>query len=135
MSNENVEAVRRTCEAWERGDIEAWLEAFHPDIVWDTTHFEGWLEGAVYQGRDAVRRFLVDEWRASWGRYEACVEELADAGDRVLVLWVQRMTGAGSGVPVALDSAQVCSVRRGKVARVDNYTDRGEALRAVGLMA
>ena len=55
MSNENVEAVRRTCEAWERGDIEAWLEAFHPDIVWDTTHFEGWLEGAVYQGRDAVR--------------------------------------------------------------------------------
>jgi ketosteroid isomerase-like protein len=133
VSEENAEAVRRTCEAWERGELETWLETLHPDVVWDTTHFEGWLEGAIYRGRDAVRHFLVDEWRGSWDRYEARVEEVADAGDRVLVFWSQRMVGAGSGVPVVLDSAQVCTVRDGKLARVDNYTDRAEALKAVGL--
>jgi ketosteroid isomerase-like protein len=113
--------------------VEAWLDALHPDVVWDTTHFEGWLEGAVYEGRAEVRRFLFDEWRASWDRYEARVEEVVDAGDRVFALWSQRMVGAGSGVPVVLDSAQICTVRDGKLARIDNYTDVAEARKAARL--
>jgi ketosteroid isomerase-like protein len=133
VSQENVEVVRRVCEAWERGDLENWLETLHPEIVWDTTHFKGWLEGAAHEGRDEVRRFLVDEWRGSWDRYEARVDQIADAEDRVLVLWSQRMVGPGSGVPVILDSAQVRSVRAGRLARIDNYTDQAEAFKAVGL--
>ena len=133
MSQENVELVRMGCEAWERGDMEAWLETLHPDVVWDTTHFEGRLEGAVYQGRDAVRRFAVDEWRATWDRYDSRAEQIVEAGDRVLVFWSQNMVGAGAGVPVQLDSTQVCDVRDGRVVRIDNYTDRAEALKAVGL--
>jgi hypothetical protein len=30
MSRENVEAVRRNMDAWNRGDIDAWVEASHP---------------------------------------------------------------------------------------------------------
>jgi ketosteroid isomerase-like protein len=35
MSQENVEIVRRCCEAFNRGDYEAALDALDPDIEWD----------------------------------------------------------------------------------------------------
>ena len=133
MSQENVEVVKNASEAWERGDLEAWLEALHPDVVWDSSRFAGLLEGSVYQGRDEVRAFLLDEWRASWDLYEARVEDIVDAGDRVLVLWSQRMVEAGSGIPLEVHTAQLCSVRDGKVIRMDNFTDSGEARKAEGL--
>jgi ketosteroid isomerase-like protein len=133
MSRENVEVVRTGCEAWARGDLDAAVQIWHPDVEWDTTHFEGWLENQVYRGRDEVRRFLEDEWLSSWDSYEAGVDQFIEAGDRVVAFWWQRMVGRGSGVPVELDSAQVWTLQDGLVLRIDNYTDRGEALEAAGL--
>jgi ketosteroid isomerase-like protein len=132
MSQQNVDLVRSSCEAWLRGDSDA-FESMDPEVEWDTTHFEGWMEKAVYRGRDEVRRFLAEEWLASWDGYEAGIDDLLDAGDRVLVLWWQRMVGREGGVPVALDSAQVWSIRDGRIMRIDNYTDRSEAFEAAGL--
>jgi ketosteroid isomerase-like protein len=133
MSQANVEVVRKACEAWERGELETWLGALHPEVVWDSSRFAGWEEGAIYRGRNQVRAFLVDDWRASWHRYDALVEEIADVGDRVLVLWWQRMVDAAGGTPIEVRSAQVCSVGDGLICRMDNYTDRAEALNAVEL--
>ena len=133
MSQQSVEIVKSSCEAWASGDLDAWLAMLHPQVVWDTTRFEGWEEGTLYRGRDEVRSFLVDEWLASWESYEARVEEVADAGDSVLVLWCQRMVEAEGGAPIAVESAQICRVRDGKVIRIDNYIDRTEALAAAGL--
>jgi ketosteroid isomerase-like protein len=95
--------------------------------------FESWVENEVYRGRDEVRRFL-EEWLASWDRdrYEASFA-LLDKEEQVVVLWSQRMAGRGSSAPVTLDSAQVQTLRDGKISRIDNYTDPNEALEAVGL--
>jgi len=133
VSQENVEVVRKSCEAWARGDPAAWLTTLDPDIVWDSRRFEGWFEGSVFRGIDEVRGFLVDAWLASWDRYEARVEEIADAGGRVLVLWRQSMVALGGGVPLVVHTAQLCSVHDGRVTRIDNYADQSEALKAVGL--
>ena len=132
MSQENVELVRESCKAWVRGDFDATFERFHPEIEWDTTRFEDWVESKVYRGKDEVRRFL-DEWLAVWDSYEAGVEKVVEAGDAVVVFWWQRMTGRQSGVPVELNSGQVWTLRGGKVLRTENYTDRDEALEAAGL--
>jgi ketosteroid isomerase-like protein len=132
MSQENVEVVRESCEAWLRGDLGASFEALDSGVVWDTTRFEGWMESRTYLGTDAVRVFL-EEWLGMWDSYEARFDEFVDAGDRVVVRWSQRMVGRGSGVPVELDSAQVWTLRDGRVIRIDNYTDPDEALEAVGL--
>jgi len=125
--------VRRGCEAWARGDLEAGYATWHPDIEWDTTRFEAWPERTVYRGIDAVRGFVDDDWLGSWEEFEARIEDVRDAGDRVVVFWLQTMTGRGSGVPVEMRMAQVCTVRDGLVVRIENYTDRDEALRAAGL--
>jgi len=133
MSAENVEVVRTSCEAWLRGDLDAMSKTWHPEVEWDTTHFDGWVENNVYRGQDEVRRFL-EEWLASWDResYEASFD-LLDKGGQVVVFWSQRMTGRGSGAPVKLDSAQVVTLRDGKVRRIDNYSDLNKALAAIGL--
>jgi ketosteroid isomerase-like protein len=34
MSQENLETVRRAVEAWNRGDMEAYVAFFHPDCEW-----------------------------------------------------------------------------------------------------
>ena len=34
MSQENVEAIRRRYEAFDRGDIDGVLELLHPDVDW-----------------------------------------------------------------------------------------------------
>ena len=52
MSQENVEIVRRCCEAFDRGDYESALDAFAPDIEYDLSHFP---DGGVYRGREGVR--------------------------------------------------------------------------------
>jgi ketosteroid isomerase-like protein len=131
MSREKVELVRKGCEAWLRGDLDAMFETWHPEVEWDTTHFEGWVEKDVYRGQGEVRGFL-EEWLGSWDResYHASFE-VVDKGDQVVVFWSQHMAGRGSGAPVKLDSAQVLTVRHDKVTRIDNYTDPNEALEAV----
>ena len=132
MSWENVEVVKTAWDAWLRDDVDALVETYHSDIVWDATHFDGWPEKPTYRGQDEVRPFL-EEWRGGWDSYEAGVHEMVDSGDQVLVYCWQRMVGPGSGVPVELEVTQVSTVRDGKIARIDVYTDRSEAFEAVGL--
>jgi ketosteroid isomerase-like protein len=52
MSQENVGIVRRSFEAYQRGDLNAALADAHPEIVWDP------FEEAPMQGLDAVRAYL-----------------------------------------------------------------------------
>lgn len=133
MSQENVEVVRRGWEAWTSGDIDALFAVCSPEIEWDTTNFEGWLEADVYRGHAGVRRFLED-WLSTWERFESGVEKYIDVGDdRVLVLCWQRGFGAGSHAPVEMDWAQICTLERGLVCRAEVYASREDAVEAVGL--
>jgi ketosteroid isomerase-like protein len=133
MSAENVEVVRRAWNAWISGDLSALFAMFDPEVVWDTTNFVGWPEDDVYSGSEGVRRFF-EAWLAGWESYEAGVDEILDVDDvRVLVLCWQRGIGPGSRVPVEMDFAQLCTLRRGRIWRMDAYSDRRSALQAAGL--
>ena len=133
VSQENVEIVRRGWEAWAEGDLDTLFELFDPAAEWHTTNLLGWPEDDVYYGHDGIRRFF-EEWLSSWDHYEAGAEEYLDAGDgRVLVICWQRGLGPGGHVPVQMDWAQICTLKRGLVCRLEAYSDRDEALKAVGL--
>jgi uncharacterized protein len=133
MSQENVEIVRRGWEAWMRGDIDGVFAVFDPAVEWDTTKYEGWPEDGVYRGHAGVRKFMED-WLASWDRYETGVDEYLDAGgDCVVALCWQQGFGPGSDAPVRMDWTQVCRLKDGLVWRVEAWSDRQKALEAVGL--
>ena len=132
MQGENLEIVRRGWDAWLRGDFDALVSDWDPDIVWDNSNFQNWPERS-YHGVAGIRRFLT-EWLEVWGNYEIDVEELLLAPDgRVVGLFTHRGQGSGSGVPMELEMAQIATVRDGKIVRLDNYDDRSAALEAVGL--
>jgi ketosteroid isomerase-like protein len=61
------------------------------------------------------------------------VDEIIDAGDRILV--AGRMSGRGktSGVEVGVDEYHVWTVHDGRPVRMQMYHDRDEALRAAGM--
>jgi ketosteroid isomerase-like protein len=128
----NVEIVRQAWAAWLGGDVDGMFASFHPEIVWDMTHFREWPD-AIYRGSESVRRFM-NEWLEVWDDYEVGLDELRAAPDgRVVCLAWQRGTGRHSGLPMEMEWAQITAVRDGKISRIENYDERSKALEAAGL--
>jgi ketosteroid isomerase-like protein len=131
MSQENVEIARRHHDAFNRGDIEAFLEALDRDAEWIPIMAS--LEGRVYRGREEVRRW-IGELDMHWETFEVCPEELHDLGDRVLILGHWRARGRASGVTLENQPASwLYEIKDGKIVWMRTYTDRAEALEAAGL--
>ena len=126
MSQENVEVVKQTYDAYVRRDLSRVLESHDDDVI-----FNPWEE-APLRGRDAVLAYF-QRWEEPWDEYEVEAEEFIDAGDRVVVTVHFKGRGKGSGVEVDARSHHVHALRDGKIVRMDEYTDRSEALEAAGL--
>ena|SRR5205823_791940 len=129
MSQENLEIIRSGYEEFATtgkvGDVT-------PDFVWSMSNFSGWPEQQVYEGAEGAQRFL-DEWVDAWDDWELEIEALEDAGDKIVALVRQRGRSKAAGIPVEMSFAQVWTLRDGKQARMDMYSDRAEALAAAGL--
>jgi ketosteroid isomerase-like protein len=78
MSRENVEAVRRAWEAGQRGDLDAGLAVFAPNVELDLTP-GGRVDADVYYGREAVRRAAQD-WLDAWESMVMEPTEFIDLG-------------------------------------------------------
>ena len=81
------------------------------------------------RGMAAVIAQLRDSW-TSW-RFEA--EQIVDAGDRVVVLIRVVAEGGASGLAAVQETAHIWTVRDGRLASIQIYRDRSQALEAVGL--
>ena len=134
MSEENVEVVRRIYEAAAQRDDVTPFEFYSEDIVWDLSKARraGLLLKPVWEGHEEVRQFWRDALSA-WGEIDFKVEELTDAGDRVLAVLREREVGRASGVPVETTHLAVWTLAHGKVVRMQVFDDRQQALEAAGL--
>jgi ketosteroid isomerase-like protein len=127
MSQANLEIIKRGYEHFKaRGEIRA-----HPDLVWDVSNL-GWPDQQVYRGPEGAMQFN-SEWAAAWDDWEMEPEDFIDAGDRVVVILIQRGRSKGTGVPVEMRFAQVWELRDGQGIRMQLYASVEEALEAVGL--
>jgi len=130
MSQANVEAVERAFDAFNRGDIEGFLDITAEDVVQDWSRAIG-PDGGVYRGREEVERFLRS-WLDAFEESTVIVDELIDAGDRVVCAFHGRQRGRGSGAVVeGRGSVLVWTFRDGMVASVTLYQHRAEALASI----
>ena len=88
MSQENVDVVRASWEAWERGDAQATLAIYDPAIEildHDLPDAKENLPDAKesYRGFDGYIRWQAD-WEARWADWQWKPQEFIDAGDRVI---------------------------------------------------
>ena len=131
MSQENVEFVRYR---YERFAITGRFveDTVTPDFAWDMSHFHGWPEQQVYEGVEGANAFLT-AWTAAWDDWELEVDALHDAGDKVVAILRQRGRSKAGGILVEMSLAQVWTIRDGKQARSEMYSDTNEAFKSVGL--
>src|SRR3954454_5853269 len=129
MSQENVEIVRATFDAWNAGDMAALGRPLDADAIMRMP--EGWPEPGPYVGPEAILR-QWEQQRATWDA--DALEPISDfvhAADRVAVRFIWH--GAGFGPESKLEVTCVYTVRRGKIRTIDFFWDHGEALKAAGL--
>jgi ketosteroid isomerase-like protein len=130
VSAENVEIVRRMCEAYARRDWETAAEALHPEIEWDASTYTSWPDAPSSRGTQGVFDFFR-QFLGTWDEYEVTFEEFIDLGDVVVAIVHDRGIGKGSGAEVARRFAQVWKMRDGKAVSFTAYPDRESALAAV----
>jgi len=133
MSKENVEVVRRLYDAVARRDSAAVFSLYDPEVVIDGTRHQ-WAEvfgsDGVYHGHEGVREFSRIYY-AEWENLRDQLEELIDAGDRVVSISTIRARGRASGIEVEWKhNAGVWTVESGRITRVVWCRDRDEALAA-----
>jgi ketosteroid isomerase-like protein len=131
MSQENVEIVRRNLEAFERRDFDLALEGWDPGGEWIPA-MAGAVEGEVYRGRLALRRYF-DELFESFSEVRLEDRELRDLDDRVLALYRLRVRGQDSGVAIDQPGGTVYKLRDRMIVHGHSYLSRQQALEAAGL--
>jgi ketosteroid isomerase-like protein len=132
VSQENVEVVRRAYEHF-RATGEVLADVVAPDFVWDMSKFRGWPERQTYPGVEGATQFL-SEWADSWEDWHVeMIDDLREAGDKVVGVYRPRGRSKATGMPVEMDFAQVWTLRDGKQIRMEMYASAGEALEAAGL--
>ena len=126
-----IEMVRRSYEAFNRGDLDGALEGIHPDIVWHTYIVPG-PGGGTYRGHDGVRELWSDAKRI-FGEFRNVPEQVFETPDNIVVFVSVEGVGARSGAAVQARIAHIFTFRDEKVVGVRSFADRDEALREAGL--
>ena len=130
MAQENVEIIRSLHDAFLDGRVESALTYFDEEAITDMTVRP---DGRLHHGPHGMFEAMA-EWLATWEEYRFEPEDYIDLGDdRVVMLWREFGRGKGSEAQVEITGATVWTLRNGKVIRSKPYTDRAEALEAVGL--
>jgi ketosteroid isomerase-like protein len=130
MSQENVEVVRRNNDAYNRRDLDAFLDTVAETVTF-RSRFSA-MDSRVYRGRDEMRRYFV-ELDEVWSRYDMGLERLVDAGERVAGLFHLHAVGRESGLRLEEHPGVVFTLHAGKVVQIDAYATQAEALEAAGL--
>jgi ketosteroid isomerase-like protein len=131
MPEENVELVRRGLEAFNRRDVEAMLDALHPDV--ELLPLRAVLEGEAYRGHEGFRRWWAG-MNEDWESFRAEAAEVRPLGRaRVLVVARVRAKARASGIDVDAPGAWLCELRDGRVSSIHYYTEPQQALEAAGV--
>jgi len=129
MSEENVERVRKSIEFVDR-EQKPDFDLLHPDIRWHTR--ADLPDTATHCGHEGAAALMAD-WFGAFDGLRVEVEELIDAGDRVVVVLRLHGRARGSAHEVDMSETHVLTMRDGKVTEVHEYLTKAEALKVVGL--
>lgn len=130
MSRENVNAVRAVYDEWAEGNLRAGADLYDPRILMipgaDLT------DANYYVGPDAIKEYTRGLLSA-WEDFTMAAEQFIEAENSVVVTVRQRGVGRESGTPAEMRYSSVWTFRGPTVVRMEQFADRREALKAVGL--
>ena len=129
MSQENVEIARRWNAAYNRRDMEALFALTASDFEFRSIFLS--ME-SIYRGHEGLGAYF-EAIEDAYERFVVVVDEFIDAGAAVLVAANVEWRGKESGAEGTMPLLVAAWLRAGVVFRIETFTDRSEALEAVGL--
>src|SRR6476661_4558693 len=105
MSQENVEILRRSTAAFNRGDRATAFADYHPDIEYrDLQHAPDSPER--FHSRAALEAYWA-QWEEAFDELSVEIEEYVDAGDCVVTVTHWRGSGKDTAIQVDVTGAGV----------------------------
>jgi len=131
MTAENVASFRSFVDAWNRGDVEAWVAGLDAEVELHPSAAA--VEGGAYRGHQGVRRFWADIGTA-FEEMTTSFDEVQDLGDMVLGLGRLRAQSK-AGIPVDLEYGLLVRYRDGLIVWGRSWFSHAEARAAAGSRA
>jgi ketosteroid isomerase-like protein len=130
LSRENVKLARRSMEAWNSGNVEAWLETLDPAVrMWPPEPDHGQPPYKGHAGAREFREALAGQWGHIWLRSES----FHSNGDKVLAVGQLEAHGKENGLRLTTPAAWLVRLRDRRIVAWRVFTDQNEALKAAGL--
>ena len=129
MSQENVEIVKASIDAINRGDWDAAFQDAAPGFEQDFSRALGPWRGVF--GLDQVKR-IWEEFAASWESFRSEPHEFIEVGDHVVVPGTGHLVGRDR-IEVETRVTFVYTIRNGALERITMYQERQDALEDLGL--
>jgi ketosteroid isomerase-like protein len=132
VSRENIEIVRRSMEAFGRGDFDTAFAAHDPDTVWCTAADEP--DQQTYRGIAGLRSFVEAADELWDDRFTGVMqfEDFIERGDWVIVPWTARFRGRSSGITVDVSETYAVLVRHNRIVRVEEHRHVEQVLARLG---
>jgi uncharacterized protein (TIGR02246 family) len=123
----NADVIRELARRWNAGDVDGVLELYTEDAV--MLSGEDWPEQTTWQGREGIRS-NIEDWRGVWESSELEIGRIETFGDQVAAEGAWNTRGRTSGVSGTMPVATLCTIRRGKIASLEWFTDYDAAVAA-----
>jgi uncharacterized protein len=131
MSQQNVEIVRKSFDAIGRGDLDALLDLYDPEIEFEPLTGTR-VETGGYRGHQGVRQYF-EEANEVWDEVRPVAGEITTTADEVVVFGHCSIRGKASEIETDSPCSWVITLRDGKITRHRVYRTNSEALEAAGV--
>jgi len=132
MSQKNLQIVRGIYEATARRDIPAIVNAFDPEV--ELRLADNWIyadRNPLIGPQAAIVEGPLSRLAMEWEGFSMIPETLLDAGDHVVALGVYTGMYKATGKQIRAQFAHIWTISRGKVRKLQQYTDTKQFADAV----
>ena len=130
MPTAGERAARTFAETITSGDRPAALAICHPEIEFESMLG---LTGRRYIGHAGIEQYF-DDVESAWKDWSVDVERTVEGPDgRVAIVMTMRARGKGSGVPLAIRTAHIWTLRDEKLVRNQLFREPEGALEELGI--
>ena len=127
----NKKIIEDLYAAFAKGDIPTVLGGFAADIEWNEA--EGFMYGGQYIGPNAILENVFMKFGTEWEGFSVVANQIVDGADTVLGLGTYSGKYLPTGKSMSVPFAHVWTLKDGKIAKFDQYTDTLVIAKSLGL--
>jgi ketosteroid isomerase-like protein len=126
MSQQPVAMIREMYGASAAGDVPSAVDAMDPQLDCREAEPFPYADGNPYRGPSAVESQVFTHLRTEWGNWALTLEQLLDAGDRVVALGSYKAKHNATSRAIDAQFAHVWRLRNGKAVEFQQHTDTAQ---------